>query len=245
MHVVLDSGVSNVKNMGDLFLLDITRLLFGDVRFTVLFADCFNIVFSIMRCDLYYFVAGGLLKDCAEKRLMLRKLFAVFLARIFMKPIYVDSQTVFLHGFYRALFKFVFLGLPFRVRDKYSLRDCWDLGLTTVLKGSQCFNKKDFGRNFFIAVDGRFKYLDSEVRSEFCKVVSQVSKFFDVPVLVVPTIFTDVDWREIEYLFGSALFAVTCSYHASEFCYCHGVDYIFVNGGKFKDYANRKVSVLC
>lgn len=241
-RVVLDSGVTSCGNIGDLALLDDALTRFRGCSVRVLRADKLNVLSAILWCDAYVFVSGGLLKDCAGKRFMLRKLVAVFLARLFRKRVFVDSQTVFLHGFWRVLFKLVFSGLRFVVRDRYSFVDCSALGLDCCFMRDRMFRRSDFEKHDVIVVDSRFRYMDKPLRDLFYEAVSDLSCKVGLPVLVVPTMFSPVGWREVAYLFGSARYVVTCSFHGLVFGLNGGAVVYFVGGGFWCDYYLVKLS---
>lgn len=232
-YVLLDSGVTFNGNVGDRALLShaLGKFKGSDVR--VVCADKWNVVKDVLGCSHYVLVSGGILKHL-EPKLFLRKCYAVLLARLFCKAVYVDSQTVFLKGVYRVLFKLVFFGLRVRCRDLYSCFDVKALGLDALFVPSLLREDKVFEKRGYVAVDSRVLLCPESL--------GVLGVLGDFPVRVVPTMFGGVSVGEVERLFGEAVFGVCGSYHAVLFCVNGGTPFVFFCSDFYREYLLRKLS---
>lgn len=229
-RVLLDSGVTKNHNIGEIALLEVTRSRFKHHDVTVVNADQINILKNLIKCNVYVFVSGGLLKN-AEPKFLARKLLAVAVARLLRKQIFIDTQTVFLNGFWRLMFKMVFKGLPLLCRDKYSLQDSWNLGLTAVLK-------KELLLKPYVAVDTRFCQYGEEV----VNFVNNLLLNCSLPKVDVPTMHTNKEWREVAEQFSNASFSVCASYHALVFSLNGFHSVLFITNQEWKDYYQYKLA---
>lgn len=198
------------------------------------FADNWNILKPILWCDKYIFVSGGLIKDCAEKRFMFRKLLAVLLARLFHKKIEIGTQTIFLHGFYRALFKLIFYGLIVKTRDYYSFVDVKNLGLDSVMREDLLIGEKHLLKDNYIAIDMRLFNLGLKNK------IPKRNKFS----LVVETNNSFMSSKQTEILFGCADIVYSGSFHGCIFGLNGGAKVYFIPDKIYGEYELRKISAL-
>lgn len=240
LRVLLDSGVSENLNVGDLALFDEAKGLFSGCELKVLGAGSFKITSSLRWCEMYFMVSGGLLKSCAEKRFMIRKLYAVLLARLLGKKVFVDSQTVYLSGFWMAVFKLVFYRLPFLVRDSYSLADC--NGMKCLLGYEPMLKKANFNKQNIIVVDNRLFNLQVDLGFLY-KLVDGLVYKFKCEVKIVDTAGVS-DWASVMRRFGSAEYVVSGSYHGCVFGVNGNATVFYLSDRVFGDYTKRKLSIL-
>lgn len=236
-RVLLDSGVTWVRNIGDRALLEEALTRYPNASW--IRADKQNIVKEVLQCDVYVMVSGGLLKDL-EPKYFRRKLYAVFLARLFHKEIIIETQTVFLKGFYRALFKLVFYGLTIYCRDMYSLADVKALGLKAEFKPEPLLKKQTFKKRNYFAVDSRvFHY------PELTRNVLRFTRSFrkqGYKIKIAPTMHTDLTPEQVQRIFGEATLSVCCSYHAVVFSRNADALHSFVCSPFWEEYQFRKLS---
>jgi polysaccharide pyruvyl transferase WcaK-like protein len=243
MKVLLDTGVTGCKNIGDQALLEYTRNLFPNDEVRWIKANKLNVIPDIMRCDLYYFVSGGLLKN-QQPVLAIRKILAVAFAKIARKKICVGTQTIFLNGFLRALFVIAFKGLLVNCRDKLSLNDSLDLGLNAVFKKDPLIKKRTVNAKDYIAVDSRYKIYGKKISQ---KVNSLIKRFMEngEKIILVPTMHTNERPERIAKFFSEAKFAICASYHAVVFSFNGGCPRILFTNEYWRPYMERKLQGLC
>lgn len=240
-RVLLDSGVSKCRNVGDLALLNYTKKLFQGNKIQVLKADDYNFISAVLHCEIYYFVAGGLLKN-EEPLYALRKIMAIMWARILRKKVFVDSQTVYLRGFLKALFILALKGHWLFVRDPISLKDCLSWGLNAVLVKDPLIKVKWESPKPFLTVDSRFKTYDQDVKDSVAEMIKYFSAFLGLKVRFVPTIHTAEDPDRIAKLFGESALSICASFHGYVWALNGGHVAVFVCGQKWKRYYQRKLA---
>ena len=255
--ILIDSGVSGNRDVGDNAILDLTinhLVRFDTVcvleadfpwakRFRSRLLQNLLFLFKItVKCDRLWICSGGLFKHKGWA-FILRKLIVVAIARFFRKPIYVDAQTVYLKGFWKALFKLVFRGLTINCRDDFSLLECKTLGLKCKRKEDIVFKKPLRGKTIQgrVVVDGRYKFSPPVVKEFVEKWISKNVRNHK-NLIEVPTIQTSLDWRKIEKTFQTAEIAICVSFHAAVFAYNAGVKRIICVYND--EYYHRKFSVF-
>lgn len=147
--ILIDSGVSVNDNVGDNRILEYTinklkkfdRVKWIRADFSLDLASWFRIVKGVVQCRMLYVCCGGLFKH-EGWTFILRKLIVVNLTRLFRKKVVVDSQTVYLKGIWRILFKISFKNITVPCRDKFSLQECKFLGIETKFKHDVLYNPK-------------------------------------------------------------------------------------------------------
>ena len=230
MRIVLDSGVSDCRNIGDHAILDVTQTRLQKHTLHIFDADTlfkptklhpFLFLKALVQCDLYYLVSGGLFKHTGYLYIY-RKLVALMLARCFRKQIYIDTQTVFLRGFTRILFKLCCQGLCIHCRDHYSIQECQLLGLRATFKPDLLITHRTTQHVNRVVCDNRYPHPHPSW-------------------LIVPIIHTNLDWRIVRHLFESASHAYCASFHSAVFATNTGVKTtVYVEN----EYYQRKFSVL-
>lgn len=255
--ILVDSGISENKDIGDIAILDITLnhltkfdtvyILEADFpwakRFRNRLLQNFFFLFKItVKCNRLWICSGGLFKHRGAL-FILRKMIVVAIARLFRKPVYIDSQTIYLKGFWRALFKIIFRNLTINCRDNFSLLECKALGLKCKRKEDIVFKKPLKGKVIpgRIVIDSRYRFLSPAIREFVKKWISQNAKDNE-NLIEVPTIHTDMDWREVEKTFEKAEKAICVSFHAAVFAHNAGVKKIICVYDN--EYYHRKFSVF-
>lgn len=259
--VLLDSGSSFNRNVGDDGILDVTveRLKDKGYYTEVLLADSpwepkqrffqetLLFLSKLIRCNMLWICSGGLFKSINKAQLdlfILRKLVAAFLVRLMLKPVYIDGQTIYLKGFWRPLFKFVLQGLTINCRDDYSLKECQELGLKCQRKNDLLIEKRPriTGNDglLLVAVDSRIRFCNTSLQQKVLRLLSRFETA-DYFVYIVPTINTNLSWKESRELFELADISICISFHAAVFSTNAGVStYCFYDN----EYYRRKFSVL-
>lgn len=242
MRVLLDSGVTKNGNIGDKALLDVTMNRFSQHNLSWVSADKLNVLRALIGCQVYVFCSGGLLKN-QEPVLLARKLFAVALARLMRKKVIVDTQTVFLTGLWRILFKMIFRGMVVQCRDSISLRIVQRLGLKARLKRELLLKHPGKKQRLkrYIAVDTRYRYYNAEARQIVERLLEKYKGF---KIVYIPTMHTAENWRKIAKLFKEAQFSICASYHAVVFSVNGGHSAFFVVDAFWGDYYKVKLRGL-
>ena len=217
---LLDSGVTVDRNIGDKALLALTLERFPNAE--VLNADdpfhpltlqkilCF--LRKILKANLIVIVSGGLFKR-KGKLFSLRKIVTVGIARVLHKKIVVETQTFFLNGLLRILFKITFKGLTVPARDKFSLLELRQLGIATYRQDDLLLNSSQSNRKLSgVVVDSRC-FDNPKIKSFLRNYLPQLKGSYTI----VPTIHTDKHWRIIKEKFASSESVVCCSFHAAVF----------------------------
>jgi polysaccharide pyruvyl transferase WcaK-like protein len=243
MKVLLDTGVTGCKNIGDQALLEYAQKLFPNDEVQWIKASKLNALPDIMNCDLYYFVSGGLLKN-QQPVLTIRKILSVAFARISRKKIYIGTQTVFLKGFLKALFVLAFKGLPINCRDKLSLQDCLDAGLLAKFKKDPLIKKYNVKARDYIAVDSRYTNYGEEVVKKVNALIKRLREQGE-KIVYVPTMHTNERPERIAKFFSEAKLAICASYHAVVFSFNGGCPRILFINEYWRPYMERKLQGLC
>lgn len=255
--ILLDSGISHNKDLGDNALLEKTIEKLGDQPYEVLEADIpffprqkrlyriLEFLNKILRCRKYYVVVGGIFHNSSGRRYLGRRFLAIALIRLLGKPVIVDTQTVYLRGSWRLLFKMLFRGLTVPARDLYTYRELQQLNVATYIKGDPLIEncnstKSKSGNHQLIVIDRRFQFRSYKLVDKMLEVLDEV-KGSKVRIRYVPTINTDLHWRTMEKCFGNADIALCCSFHAAIFALNQGAEtYCFYDTEVYR----RKFSVL-
>lgn len=257
MKILVDSGVSpEIRNIGDIAILDKTlenlegqdvEVLEADYllrRETRTLKNLFSFLRSIIRCNVLWICCGGLFKNTGHI-FIARKLFSVGFAKILKKQIHVDPQTLYLQGIWRTLFKMIFRHETIQCRDDSSLEECKRLGLICIRRDDILLEerKKNVFDNKIIGLDTRYKLRKNDNRtSTYCECLRLCAEINGLDVIEIPTIQTDLSWRQIKGFFEKVDTAICVSFHAAIFALNSGVRKIVCIYGD--EYYRRKFSAL-